>query len=158
LAVTHDEIEARRYAVNMQSIKVNYENSYKRAGGQLRTDGVNINQLFQHYETGEWAWNSGNFPWAFASTEYWMTGVQEPARKSTIFSINKDGGSRFYGSATAYGDLPCQLKIGNVTPSTGSSVVITDAIADQMRPRVEAATYILRENGVDQQWRLAKQA
>jgi hypothetical protein len=158
LTVTHDEIEARRYAVIAQSIKVAYETSYKRAGGQLRTNGVNINQLFQHYETGEFAWNSGTFPWAFASTETWVTEVQEPPRKSTIMSLNKDGGARHFMSIVAYGDRPCQLKIGNATPASGTTIVIPDAIAEQMRPRVEGGSYILTENSETAQWRLSKQS
>jgi hypothetical protein len=157
LGITHDEIEIRRLALKARSVKVAYENSYKRAGGQLRINGTTSNQLFAHYETGSWAWNSGTFSWALASTEYWQTGTYEPAAKSTSLGWNKDGGGRGYLSVVAYGDLPCQITVGGVKPTAGSSVVITDAIAEQMRPVVEAGTYTLIENSATAQWRLQKQ-
>jgi hypothetical protein len=151
--ITFAETTIRRMAIRTQSVKVPRE-SYKPSRFKIVVpNGSTLTSQFYNVNTGVQS-NGSVFTFALASTEIWAT--KEMNLTVTQLSMDDESNSRGYTSICSYGDLDCRISIKGEFPPTGAEIEVSEAVAEDFFPKIDAGKYALTANGANEQWRLLK--
>jgi hypothetical protein len=154
--VTFDELDVSKMAMRVTSQKQSYDTRFPVAEYSIALSGWGDASQFYNYETGV-RQASGMATWSSGQEQFWITNAYSPAKKISWIGTNDEGMSRAICAAALYGAVPCQIKIGNEIPTNGSTLVISEAVADQFFPAIAPGNYTVLENGGVEQWQIQLQ-